>query len=586
MVAFVVKDFGGEIPRQGPRLLPDNMADLAINTDLAAGPLDGLPQPELVIALTAPWPIRKAYRMPGVNPGDPDVWMPLPSEFSCVCLSPLANDTLHRIFWTNPPGSPDAGAWWNTYAGLRAGTPHWSMGFIPADPNSKPVVTYSGGTTPPPPLIERSYCYTLVDQYGSESSPSAPSDVVAGPSDAVWHVANLPAAAPAMPPGKNYPPPITTRLYRTITGETQGAEFYFVVDLPIGTTAYDDSIPDTTVVDNNLLQSVSWAPPVDDLDGLISMPGGMLVGFSKNTMHFCEPDRPNAWPAGYDQSLIYPIKALAVWQQSLVVLTEGFPSTGSGTSPGQFMFAQVQAPEPCIARGSVVTDLAGVYYASSNGLIALNYFGAQNQTLSNMTREMWNTDYQASKIIACRHRAQYLAINGTGMGFIIDYTEQRMGICQLSTFAQVVSVWNDVYTGDAYMMADNSVYRWDGFGVPALPYKWRSKEFYMAAPVSLGACQISCDPSITDPAPADVTPMPPSHQPHLATLPNGVNATFRIYTGPNQARLVHEEWLYQARNIFRIPGGFKAFSWQFEILSRVPIHSVELASTMRELKTV
>ena len=653
------------------------MATRATNTDLASGPLNGLPQPERIIDMTgkASWPVRKAYRLPGPNPGDPDVWVPLPSEFSSVCLSPLANDTLHRIFWTNPPDSPEPGAWWNTYDRLKtggSGNENWSLGFIPADPNAKPVVEVTGGsiptftpgavavaepgagyaptfdltilggtptgadrlilrimqtqarnitirtagsggtdgpvrllgvtglgallqvqgtiqggvlfsidsvitpgaytanpldpsnelvtgggligctlsmqmgvlaflpvdlvsyTDPPlnpaptvcngpgtgatitvtyvpsgaPPLVERSYLYTLIDTYGTESSPSAPSDIVAGPADGTWFIHNLPAIVPPTPAGKNYPAPVTTRLYRTLTAATAGAQFYFVVDLPFGTTDYADSIPDTTVVNNNTLLTVSFAPPVDDLDGLISMTGGMLIGFSKNTIHFCEPDRPNAWPAGYDQSLMYHIVALGVWQQSLIVLTTGFPSTGSGTRPDQFLFAQIQTPEPCIARGSVVTDLAGVYYASPNGLVTLNYYGTQNQTLSNLTREIWLKQFNAAHIIAGRHRAQYLAINGTGMGFLIDYTEERMGICEVSPFIDVISVWNDVYTGDAYMIADSIVYLWDSMETPGLIYRWRSREFYFPAPMSLGACQVSLDPSVTDPAPPDNGTMP------------------------------------------------------------------------------
>ena len=104
MTAFVVKDFGGTIPKADPRALPDNMAEEAINCDLANGPLDGLPAPELVKDLSAvSGTVRKAYRLPGPTSSDPDAWLPLPSEFSSVVRSPLANDTLHRIYWTNPP---------------------------------------------------------------------------------------------------------------------------------------------------------------------------------------------------------------------------------------------------------------------------------------------------------------------------------------------------------------------------------------------------------------------------------------------------------------------------------------------------
>jgi hypothetical protein len=568
------------------------MAVEAVNTDLASGPLDGLPQPKPIIDLSgsAPWEVRRAYRMPGPVEGQPDVWLPLPSEFSSVCRSPLANDTLHRIFWTNPPGSPDAGAWWNTYerlaAGGTGGNAHWNMGFLPPDisAGAAPVISSVTGGTPDIPLVERSYVYTFIDTYGTESSPSAPSNVMAGTSDGVWHITNLPATAPPMPAGKVYPPPTRTRLYRTLTAATQGAQFYFVVDLPFGTTAYDDVLPDTTVVNNNTLLSVSFAPPVDGLDGLLSMAGGMMVGFTRNTVHFCEPDRPNAWPAGYDQSLMYQIVALGVWQQQLIVLTHGFPSTGVGNRPDQFTFSQIQTAEPCVARGSVVTDLAGVYYASPNGLVAINYYGMQNQTLSNMTREIWANVYNATKIIAARHRAQYLAINDTGEGFIIDYSEQRMGIIHVSPFADIVCVWNDVFTGDTYMIGDGRVYQWDAVDTPSLTYRWVSREFYFPAPVSLGACQVALDPSVVDAAPPRILPPADVVDPTLI-LPNGVNALLRLYVG-TPAELVHEEWLQKEQCIFRFPSGRKAFNWQFEIVSRVPIHSVEMASTMRELKGV
>jgi hypothetical protein len=310
----------------------------------------------------------------------------------------------------------------------------------------------------------------------------------------------------------------------------------------------------------------------------------MMVGFTKNTVHFCEPNRPNAWPAGYDQSLLYQIVAMGVWQQQLMVLTTGFPSSGTGNRPDQFLFSQVQTAEPCIARGSMITDLAGVYYSSPNGLVALNYYGVQNQTLSNLTREIWIKRFRGDHLVAARHRAQYLAVNGTGMGFIIDYTEQRLGICSLSPFVGVVSVWNDIYTGNTYMVADEKVYLWDSMDTPVLTYRWRSREFYFPAPVSLGACQISLDPDVTAPKPKDAVPPPDAGMSSLQ-LPNGVNAIFRLYAGPSQ-ELIHEQWLQEPRCIFRFPSGRKAFNWQFEIIARVPIHSVELASTMRELKGV
>jgi hypothetical protein len=589
MVAWAIKNFGGMTPRIEGQNLPDNMSEQAVNCDLSSGALAGLPTPVFVISFLSN--IRRAYRFPDPL-GGADIWLPLPSEFSSVVRSPLANDTSHRLYWTNPG---DTAPHWATRAMLSLGTTPYDLG-IP-QPLGSLAVTATGGTSSIP-QVERAYVYTFVNAFGEESAPSLPSAVVSGAPDGAWSLNGVPTAVPANPSGLNYPPVTKLNIYRTITGTTTGAQFYRLdsIPFPIGSSNLIDTVQDSVIINNPTLLSTNWLNPIANLDGLTVLPGGMLVGFTGNTVHFCEPDRPHAWPAGYDQSLQYDIVGLAVWQQSLVVLTTGFPSTGSGNSPSNYIFTTVRVPEPCVSRGSIITDLMGVYYASQNGLVMLNYFGMQNQTLQTVTKNIWLTDYKAASIVACRHRAQYLAINGTGQGFLIDYSDQRLGFMKLNTFLGAISIWNDEYTGDAYICANNSVYKWDSPVAPPLVYRWRSKEFYLQAPVSLGACQISLDPDITTVVAPSKAPM--DNGDSSLVLPVGVNAVFKLYAGPDPdevgedpnsadaARLVLTKNLTRSREIFRLPSGFKAFEWQCEIVSRVQLTSIELASTMKELKGV
>ncbi len=599
MVAWAVKNMGGTVPKTDKRALPDNMAELAYNCDLSSGALVGLPLPELIVDISttplATWVAanfpaavnpKKAYRFPApAGVVGSDVWIPLTSPFSSVCRSPLANDTSHRVYWTNPG---DLAPHWSTYAMLAAGTGWYDLGI--AQPTTRLTLTTSGGTTDGSvPYVARSYVFTYVNAYGDESAPSKPSAVVDGPPDATWNVAGLPTSV-SNPGGYNYAPVVTINLYRTVTGATTGASFFFVTSFSVGHgSTYADTTLDTDIVGNITLPSSTWGNPPDFMDGLTQLPGGMLVGFNGNTIHFCEPDHPHSWPAAYDQSLDYDIVGFGVWQQSLVVLTSGFPSTGSGLAPSAFTFTTVRVPEPCLARGSIITDLMGVYYASQNGIVMLNYFGMQNQTLQFVTKNEWLTTFNAANIIACRHRSQYLAITGDGTGFLIDYSDQRMGIVQLSTFSGVTSVWNDEYSGDAYVIAGTKVYRWDSQNTGSQIYRWRSKLFFGPAPVSIGAIQIMCDPSILSTTPPASVPL--GNGDTNLVLPGvvgGVNicAVFKLYAGQNQADLVMTRYLTDPREIFRVPGGFKAFDWQFEIVSCVKISSVELASTMAELKGV
>lgn len=589
MPGWAVEGMGGEIPLSDDRELAPNMAAAAWNVDLHSGRIDGLPQPELVADLSASsGAVKRAYRFPGPRPGvDQDVWLPLPSPYSSVVRSPLVNDTLHRVYWTNPPDASESGAYWSTYARIRDGLPPFRLGFLAPEAYWVPVAVASGGTPPTVvPFVARSYCFTYVDEFGLESSPSQPSAPASGASDATWIIYGLSNVPPtSYDPHKVYPAVKRIRLYRTVSGAT-GAQFYQVADyeIPPGvdpSTGYVDTMPDTEAVGSRMLDTAAWASPPDGLDGLVAMPGGMLVGFTGNTLHFCEPNRPHAWPAAFDLSVGFEIVGLGVWQAVLAILTKGFPSTGQGTSPGAFVVTQVQVSEPCISRGSIVTDMPGVCYASANGLVMLNYTGMQNQTLPLITRNQWQVEFSAGQLVACRHRGQYLALNGLGSGFILDNSNPRLGVVRLNTFSQAVSLWTDVHSGEAFIMANKRVYRWDSPNAPKLTCRWRSKRVVLPQPANMGACMVTLGPEIGNAGLA--TPPPLYNGDPLTVLPSGINALIRIYAG-DSLDLVLEHTLTQAREVFRLPSGRMDYDWQWEVVTRVPVIRVALASTVHGLK--
>ena len=64
-------------------------------------------------------------------------------------------------------------------------------------------------------------------------------------------------------------------------------------------------------------------------------------------------------------------------------------------------------------------------------------------------------------------------------------------------------------------------------------------------------------------------------------LPAGVNCLFRFFA---DGRLVLEQPVTRVAHEFRLPSGFKAFEHQFELVSRVPVYRVEVATSMKELR--
>ena len=590
MPAWEIKAMGGVVPRTDNRLTADNMAVESVNCDLTGGQLVGLPIPKQLIDLSARLPtVERAYRFPPDPSDGTTVWLALPSRYSSVVRSPLANDSFQRIYWTNPG---DISPHFNTYARIKANQPAYDLGMpMPSTPLT--ITGTTGGTAPPAAdAIDRAYTYTYVNAFNEETAPAPASNVFSGPPDAVWHITGLPTTAPTNPSGRSYAPIVKLRLYRTIVSQSAGAQFYFVRDFtfPISSTNYDDSVPDSTVVLNEVLESTGWRNPPDYLDGLVAMPGGFLVGFTDNTVHFSEPNRPQTWPDIYDQSAHYKIVNLAVYQQYLMVLTQGYPSSGSGNMPSNIILTQTQVPEPCIARGSVVVDLMGVFYASQNGLILLSGYGIENVTAQLVEKNEWMQKYRAASIVCARHRQQYIAVNGSNYGWLLDpRVENRLGANtalgfeDLTAMQGVVCLWNDEYTGDTLMCAAGIIYLWDDPGSRGCTYRWKSKQFFTPMPISLGAAQVELDPQIYNAPPTDQMPLdngdPSVH------LPAGVNAQFKYYAGP-QLQLIMTRNLTKQMEIFRLPAGFKCFDHQAEVVSRAPITSIQLATTLQELKGV
>ena len=578
MPAWEIKGFGGVLPRTDERLIADNMASAAVNCDLTGGILVGLPQVGFQKDFSAvPGAVEKAYRFLPDEAGD-IVWLPLPSRYSSVVRSPLANDDKKRVYWTNPG---DLCPHWNTRDRIKAGQPHFDLGTV--QPTVAPTIASVTGGDTTTPLIDRVYVYTFINSYGEESSPSPASNLASGHSGATWTITGLPTAAPGNPAGYAYAPITQLRLYRIVTGQASGAQFYRVLEIgfPNG-GSYVDTIPDTTVVLNEVLETVGWGNPPASIDGLVAVTGGFLVGFTNNTIHFTEPNRPHTWPSIYDQSVHYDIVAMVAWQQYLMVLTNGFPSAGSGTSPSNFLFVQSQVSEPILSRGSIVVDPGGVFYASQNGLVLYTGYHIDNQTALLVEKNEWLQYYHARNIIAARHRHEYIAINGTGRGFLIDYRNtQAPSFEDLSTLAGVVCIWNDEETGDTLLMANKQCFEWDCPYTAPQTYRWRSKNFSAPLPISLGAVQIDLDEEVLTPPPG--TPIPLDNGDFV--LPAGINAVFNYYAGP-KLQLIMTRYLTTQQEVFRLPKGFKAFDHQVEVISRVPISSIQLGTTLGELRTV
>lgn len=590
MAVLRVKGFSGIIPVTGDRAIPDNFATLSLNTWLYGSELRGVHPPVDVIAVNNA--TREVFRVPkrtlGGVPGYPDevpppsylgdsIWMQFTDPDTDIVKGQLIEDQYERYYFC----SPSTGPMFNTYARMLTGQPAYHLGVqgpnvdLDAAQNNadKPtIVSITGGAAP---ATTRAYLYTWVNEFGEESTPSLPV-TGAGNANAIWTIGNI-KDPPA--PASGYALYSKKYLYRTVTGESGQTTYYRVSEVAIGVTTFADDtskLTDAIIVGNLVLESTSWSMPPSDLEGFIAMPNGFLIGFKGNDLYFSEAYHFHAWPAEYKQATETPIVGLGVLGSTCVVCTEGYPTSVTGTTPAACSFTKATTGEPCLSRGSIVSTPDGVIYASQNGLVMVGPSGIGNITKQLITRDSWVRNYNPQFLRAVRYQNGYLALRTLpsprlNSAFFIDPTELKVALTEFTDFDTVVGLNVDSWSGEVFVLEAGMVRQWDPPSDDLMPVQWRSKEFQYPFQENFGAYAIYWD----DARYSDVDY-------GLSVLPTDERVRFRVLA---DRKVVYDQPVPKNGRPVRLPSGFKADIWQFEIRSRAPVYSMHVASTIKELKS-
>lgn len=597
MVAINIEGFGGMIPAMDDRLLPDNNAALSENAWVYSGNIHGFHLPVEVHQCSSEV-IRKVYRIP-IQYFDKDhivdsYWMEFEVADTDVIRSPTIGDQYDRYYWAQAQELADNPPRYNTRQRIINGDPAFLLG-IPAPATAPGVGAVTGGSTP---TETRAYVYTWVTGYGEESAPSPPTNGT-GNANGTW-----PLTFTAPTTGVTDERNIThINVYRTITSSEGSATYYFVAQIPIADTSYNDAVPTTTVALANVLKSIFWTPPPEDLEGMVSMPNGMIAGWRANEIWFCEPYRPHAWPVSYTVSVEFPIVGMGVIGQTVIACTTGNPYAVSGVNPAVMAVSRLAQFEPCLSRGSIVSTPAGVVYASSNGLAVALPGSVTVVSRSMVGKESWQELLVLPTLRAAPLNGGYYCwgsvrggcfdldafqsdaflqddFTGSYIGAFIDINDPRIAFNSLRNTSVVTNnVMTDHWTGEVFLIRDQKVLWLDISNTRVEgPYKWRSKRFNMKDRKNIAAMRVWFDLNGTEPT---LNPVPD------LTLVQALKADqwgiVRVYAD-NQ--LVYTNELRTAGQLMRLPSGFKAQYYQIEIEARVEVSKIEVASTVKELASV
>ena len=576
MPSLKVMAFGGMIPVEDERLLPDSNAADAANIWLYSGDLQGMRTPVAVHDLVNS-AAKLVFRIPK---GDPSVrwmrdsyWLEFENINTTVVKSPVAGSEDPTYYWADgalPPG-------YTSKVRLAASASPLLLG-IPR-PGVAPGVAPTGGVSTI--SSTRAYVYTWVSSYGEEGPPSDPTTVT-GKIDDTWDISvTAPTAGDTTDRDLAY-----TNIYRTVTNDQNVAEYRFVTQLAIATLVYADTQGDDIVAGAEPMLSANWSAPPTDLEGICPMANGMLVGWRKNEIWFSEPFRPHAWPAAYVQVIEYNIVGMAAIGQTVVAGTEAYPYFGTGVNPLSITMQRLPAAEPATSRGSFVATPKGVFYASPNGLILVVPGLAQNVTLPTISVDKWATLLNLPYLRAAVINEAYYAFSGvqqgvfeettfdedafqqedftgTRDGMMIDFNDRRVGATRLTSEEPTYNVIQDPWTGAVMMIRGGQVIYLDlTSAAPQGRYLWRSKVFTTGKPQNFGAFKVTWYP------PRDDT----------------VASLIKFYC---DGVLRHSTVIdAQQRQVNRLPSGFRGTEWQFQIEGTLQVKSVELATTVEELQSV
>jgi hypothetical protein len=475
--------FGGMLPKIDVEALPDRAAQFAQNLKMTSGALEPwrLPAPVAGVTLTGATAIKTLYRYGKDTASRVNYWFQFTGDVNIV-KGPIVTDTEERTYWTDGTYPKKTKA---NIAGLTAG-----VGILPGSlrmgipaPTPTPTATVSGTAVDVSSApFTSTYVINYLTSWGEPSAPGPASNIV------TWRVGQtVTISCPGALSGAYDVTQI--QLYRSNTG-TARSTFQFLATKAVASVSHSDTALAASL--GEVCPSFDWNPPSDGMVGLTDMGNGLLAGFEKNTVYFCEPNVPYAWPAKYDFSISAPIVGMSLFGQTLVVGTTDGLTLITGTDPSSMSSETPTGSQACVSKRSMVQMLGGVVYACPDGLFMVGPGIARNLTANLLSRDEWQS-YVPSSIDGYTIDDRYYAFydNGTTKACLIFSLGEDPGMVMCDQYATAGYLEDrlDSLFLVKYAASVNTLNEWNTGG--NMTVSWRSKDYRYHSGVCMSCAKVS-----------------------------------------------------------------------------------------------
>jgi len=560
-----IASFAGEIPRLIPRLLQDNYAQFALNTKLENGAL--LPIRHGRFETTMLSDCKTIYRRG-------DEWLGWPGVVN-VEPAPVAEN---RLYVTGD------------------GKPKIIIDDLIYDlavprPTTKPIATVVGS---PDPALSSTvlFAYTWVTEFDEESEPSDLSDGVLWSSGLMISVTGF-----DVPPSNRAINRM--RIYRSQTSALGDTTLYFLDELPATTTLFE--YDETQYPMNEVITSTDYNPPPDNLEGLISLPNGIMAGFVGKKVYLSEPYRPHAWPEKYIMTVDYPVVGLRAFGSSIAVMTTGMPYVMQGNTPDAMVSQRLEVNLPCLSAQSIVDLGYSVAYASTQGLVTISQNGAIVASSGLLTMDQWLAMQPETFIagqFAGRYMASYSYYDDNGVAqrgtLIFDLSGAQPFLMRAINYAD--AMFFELGTGKLFILRNGrDIFEWDALDQPYGEQVWKSKRFVLPTYTNFGCILIEGEGAITylqrkaageieeNKEPVAINDQAINRHTIAGSLLDGVD-----YMAPSFACTIYADGVavatvYHMNEPIPLPSGFVAKTWEIEIRGNQMVTGIVLAYTPTQI---
>lgn len=395
---------------------------------------------------------------------------------------------------------------------------------------------------------------------------------------------------------------MTKRIYRSVTDASGATSFFFVAEIAVATTTYNDTV---TLV-GEPLPSSTWLMPPADMHGLRVLPSGAVCGFSGNTVYISEPLIPYGYPLAYKLSVDYPIVGIGVFGNSIVVCTEGAPYIATGVDPATITLDRLEQGWPCLTKRGIAEFAESVFYPSNLGLIVVNAMGAAVSSEKFFSQVQWSALNPESFVASHYDGDYYTKVVLDNEEYVLVVSVSR-GISRLTL--QPDTLYNDPGTGQLYFTKDERVRELNAELGQASVMSFTTREYILSSPTTYSAAKIDAD--FNDTLSAEIAAYNAGVQSSNATVfatgdlkgflngsatntfdvngsllsslnTSAPSVTFTLYVNGE----IFYSRIVDSGAMFRLPMGKKYDKFYVNISGNTPVRSVVLGETPDSLRTV